>query len=182
MNQSQVVQELGVHRSTISRELKRNRMCSGKYHASNADNQSTKRRKQSKQDYRLIEQDKLLQDQIESLLNPLVSPEVIGHMLGIHHQTIYSWINRSRPDLLALLPQRGRKRRRYGSKRTKKQGWTQSVRSIHDMNQSQVVWEGDTVVGCRSKARILTHVEQSSLYLRADVMSNGTADAGTNNS
>lgn len=176
MSQSQVATQLGVHRSTISRELKRNRMCSGKYHANNAHNQSTERRRQSKQGYRLIEHDAQLQGQIESLLNPLVSPEVVGHILRIHHQTIYSWINRSRSDLLPLLPQRGRKRRRYGSKRAKKQGWTQNVRSIHDMNQSQVVWEGDTVVGRASKTRILTHVEQSSLYLRADVIPSGTAD------
>lgn len=176
LNQSQIAEQLGVHRSTISRELQRNRMSSEKYHAPHAHNKSRKRRRNSKKEYLLIEHNPQLQKQIELLLNPLVSPEVIGHILGIHHQTIYSWITRSHPELLVQLPQRGRKRRRYGSRRSKKQGWTRHVRSIHDMSSSPLVWEGDTILGS-TKTRILTHVEQTSLFLRADVIPNGTADA-----
>ena len=142
-NQSQIAHELGVHRSTISRELQRNRMTSGKYHACNAHNQARERRQHAKVRYRKI--DTVFGAQLAVALHPLVSPEVVAHQYGIHHQTIYSWVYRDRPDLLSRLPQRGRKRRRYGSKRAKKQGWTRHVRSIHERPNSTLAWEGDTI-------------------------------------
>lgn len=171
--QSQIARELGVHRSTISRELKRNQKPQGGYHAWNADIQATRRRREAKVAYRKI--DTVLGTKIAAQLHPLVSPEVVAYTLGIHHQTIYAWVYRERPDLLQQLPQRGRKRRRYGSKRAKKQGWTRLVRSIHDRPVSIVSWEGDTIKG-RTRARVLTHVECTSLYTRADLMLDGTAD------
>lgn len=173
-NQAAIARELGVHRSTITRELQRNRTQTGKYHARNAHNQAQARRKQSKVRYRKI--DRVLGTQIAVQLHPLVSPEVVAHQCGIHHQTIYSWVYRDRPDLLARLPQRGRKRRRYGSKRAKKQGWTQRVRSIHERPDSTLAWEGDTIKG-KTRSRVLTHVERTSLYTRADLMPDGTADS-----
>jgi IS30 family transposase len=112
---------------------------------------------------------------IAKQLHPLVSPEVVAYRTGIHHQTIYSWLYRERQDLLLLLPQRGRKRRRYGLKRTKKQGWTRLVKSIHDRPESALSWEGDTVKGS-TESQLLTHVERHSLYTRADLIPNGTAD------
>jgi len=173
-NQSQIASELGVHRSTISRELQRNRMPSGKYHACNAHNQASERRRHAKVRYRKI--DTVFGAQLAAALHPLVSPEVIAHQYSIHHQTIYSWVYRDQPDLLPQLPQRGRKRRRYGSKRAQKQGWTRHVRSIHDRPDSTLAWEGDTIKG-KTRHRILTHVERTSLYTRADLMPDGTADS-----
>lgn len=174
LNQSQIAKELGVHRSTISRELRRNQKPRGGYHALSADIQARARRRHSKVLYRKI--DTALGFSIASRLNPLVSPETVAHERGIHHQTIYTWIYRDRRDLLEQLPQRGRKRRRYGSKRTKKQGWTRLVKSIHDQPSTPLSWEGDTIKG-KTRARILTHVERTSLYTRADLMPDGTADS-----
>jgi transposase, IS30 family len=173
MSQSSIARELGVHRSTISRELKRNTRVLG-YHSAHADRLTRKRRRESKHSYRLLENNQALADLVEALLDPLISPEVIGHELEICHETIYAWISRSRPDLLPRLPQRGRKRRRYGSKRAVKQGWTKHVRSIDDRTE-ETGWEGDTVVGS-SRARILTHVDRISLFTVADLMPDGTAD------
>lgn len=173
-NQSQIATELNVHRSTISREIGRNQKPRGGYHAWNAHSQARTRRQYSKASYRKIKE--VLAARIATELHPLVSPEVIAHRLGIHHQTIYSWLYRDRPELLVQLPQRGRKRRRYGSKRAKKQGWTRLVRSIDDRPTTLVAWEGDTVKG-KTRARMLTHVERTSLYTRADLMPDGTADA-----
>jgi len=173
---ARIARELGVHRSTVGRELKRNRMKSGKYHPWNAQVQARQRRRNSKKCYRLIENNQALQSKIVKRLNPLISPEVVAHELGLHHQTIYSWIYQSRTDLLNQLPQRNRKRRRYGSKRAQKQGWTRSVRTIHDREDTDISWEGDTIRG-KGLARVLTHVERGSLYLQADLLPNGTADA-----
>lgn len=90
------------------------------------------RRRKSKAAYRKIENDPALAVRIEARLHPLVSPEVIAREEGVCHDTIYEWIYRSRPDLKRLLPHRGKNRRRYGSKREMKQGWTRDVRSIRE--------------------------------------------------
>ncbi len=112
---------------------------------------------------------------IEALLEPLVSPEVVAHMVGIHHQTIYTWVYRSRPDLRALLPYHGKKRRRYAQKREKYSGWTKFVHPIDERIETNLSWEGDTVKG-GTRPQLLTHVERTSLYTRADLIPDGTAD------
>lgn len=113
---------------------------------------------------------------MEALLHPLVSPKVIGHCLGLHHQTIYEWIYRSRPDLRERLPYQGKKRRRYGKKREKYSGWTRKECPIAERVDDTLSWEGDTIKGS-TRHRILTHVDRSSLYLRADLIPDGTADS-----
>jgi len=163
-------------KGSISREIKRNSDENGEYHVSFADRQAKERRKKSKQKYRLIENDLELSKTIEKRLEPLISPEVIAHDLKIHHQTIYSWLYRTRRDLLSQLPQRGRKRRKYGSYRAINVGWTQTAKSIHNRVDLDLNWEGDTVRG-KTKPKLLTHVERKSLYLIADLISDGTADA-----
>lgn len=50
------------------------------------------------------------------------------------------------------------------------------MKSIHERPESDLAWEGDTVKGS-TKPKLLTHVEQTSLYTRADLLPSGTADA-----
>lgn len=97
-------------KGSVSREIKRNSSDSGEYFAPSANRLARERRKNSKQKYRLIENDINLSRLIEEKLEPLVSPEVIAHEFGIHHQTVYFWLYRTRLDLLPQLPQRCRKR------------------------------------------------------------------------
>ena len=163
-------------KGTISREIKRNRGNNGEYFAPTANRLARERRKRSKQKYRLIENDLVLSRAIEEKLEPLISPEVIAHEFGIHHKTIYSWLYRTRTDLLPQLPQRGRKRRKYGSYREINTGWTKTAKSIHDRIELNLNWEGDTVRG-NTKPKLLTHVERKSLYLVADLLPDGTAEA-----
>jgi IS30 family transposase len=163
-------------KGSISREIARNKNSNGEYFVNTADYRTKERRKKSKYRYRLIENDSSLRKRIEKLLEPLTSPEMVAHMLGIHHQTIYSWLYRERRDLLSRLPQRGRKRRRYGSYREINTGWTKTAKSIHDRVELDLNWEGDTVQG-KTKSKLLTHVERKSLYTLADLLPNGTADA-----
>jgi IS30 family transposase len=175
-SQTDIARTIGVHRSTVSRELKINKTPRGRYFCSYAQTVASKRRKESKKDYRKIENDPILEAKIEARLCPLVSPEVVAHELGIVHETIYAWMARSRRNLYPQLAQRGRKRRRYGSKRALKQGWTKHVRSIDERPETLYAWEGDTVKG-KTKSRLLTHVERESLFTLADLMPNGGADA-----
>lgn len=170
-----IAKELGVHVSTISREVRRNRSRCG-YNARHASWKALRNRADAKRAARRIENDPVLAQRIESLLHPLCSPETVAHAVGIAHETIYAWIARSRHDLYPRLPQRGRKRRRYGSKRALKIGWTQHVRPIDERIETRESWEGDTMKG-KGLARLLTHVERTSLYTVVDVLPRGTADA-----
>lgn len=50
------------------------------------------------------------------------------------------------------------------------------MRSIHERPDSTLTWEGDTITG-KTRYRIVTHVERTSLYTRADLIPDGTADS-----
>lgn len=167
---------IGKDKSAVFYEVKRNGGSDGAYDARRADTRARKRRRESKYPARKIENDPLLAAFIESRLEPLVSPEVVAHEACIAHETIYAWLERSRPDLKCKLPHRNRKRRRYGLKRAVKQGWTRSVRSIDERVRKGENWEGDTIRGS-TRARVLTHVEGASLFTIADLMPDGTADS-----
>lgn len=174
-SRSHIANSLGVHPSTIGRELKRNPRKNG-YHATHADVVAIQRRKGSKLKYRKIEQDNSLRRQIVRMLNPLVSPETVAHEVNIHHQTIYSWIRRSEPQLKILLPFKGRKRRRYSTKRQEKQGWTKNVHGIDERPDTHISFEGDTVKG-GTKPQLLTHVDMKSLFTLVHKIPDGTADS-----
>lgn len=167
-SQRNAAKELGINQSSVSRELKRNRTIGGSYHAAHAALLARARRKESKCAYRKIEHDQNLQARIVARLHPLISPEVIAHDEAVSHETIYAWIYRSRPDLKVRLPQRGKKRRHYGSKRQQKQGWTRNVRSIELRSQEAVErsaighFEGDTVRG--KSGALLTLTDRKSRY------------------
>jgi IS30 family transposase len=172
--QQEIALVLGFTKGAISKEIQRNRDDDGIYRAHSARRKTRERRLNSKLQYRLIENNHDLIKEIRKQIHPLISPEVIAHNLGIHHQTIYSYIYRTEPKLKAKLPYRGKKRRKYGFKRGQKIGWTTKVKSFRD-NPDTTYWEGDTIKG-QTKSRILTHVEYQSLYLKADLIKDGGAD------
>lgn len=170
---------LGVHRSTISREMRRS---PAEYRAIAADKHAVRLRHTSKKKRRKIENNGKLETEIILLLRKGHSPEQISRKLKcVSDDAIYSWIKRSRKDLAVLLPQRGRKRHVYGKNTGEVQGWTKSVRSIETRPQiaekrSRVGdWEGDTIEG-RDRARLLVYVDRRSRFIVAKLMPNGTAD------
>lgn len=177
--QSECARSLGVHRSTISREIKRSET---EYRAIAADKHATGLREDSKQAERKIENDKLLALRIFRLLKKGRSPEQISEEIKVvSDETIYTWIKRTRKDFSVLLPQRGRVRHRYGKDTSEVQGWTKFIRSIE--TRPQIVerrgrigdWEGDTIVG-RDRARLLVHVDRKSRFIAARIVPNGSAD------
>lgn len=172
---SEISEHIGKDKGAVWREVRRNKDPDGIYRVWSADRRAKEKRKYSKVEYRKIENSATLRRGIEAELDPLVSPEVVAHEVGVVHETIYAWIYRSRPDLKAKLPRFGKKRRKYGSKRGKKQGWTANVRSIDERVEEDENWEGDTVRGSTS-AGLLTHVERSSLFTAVDHLGECTAD------
>lgn len=173
--QKDIADTLGFTKGAISKEINRNKDDDGVYRFHHAVKRARERRRQSKIRYRKIENNTELKKEVDKMIHPLVSPEVVGHILDIHHQTIYSYIYRSKPSLKTKLPYKGKKRRKYGSKRGQKIGWTTKVKSFRD-NPDNTYWEGDTIKG-KTKSRVLTHVENQSLFLKADLIPDGTADS-----
>jgi len=177
--QSECARLLGVHRSTISRELKRS---PGEYRVASAEKHASSLRNGSKRAQRKIESSRTLGIRIVRLLNLGRSPEQISEEIGfVSDDAIYAWIERSRKDLAVLLPQRGKVRHRYGKDTGEVQGWTKLVRNIG--TRPKIVekrirvgdWEGDTIVG-RDRARLLVHVDRKSRFIVSKIMPNGSAD------
>lgn len=102
-------------------------------------------------------------------------------MKQVSDETIYTWVERSRKDLVTLLPQRGKVRHVYGKSTGEVRGWTKLVKNIEtrpkvvEARSSVGDWEGDTIVG-RDRARLLVHVDRRSRFIVADIMANGGAD------
>jgi len=172
--QAEIAEVLARSPGTVSRELKRNSKPNGQYGARYAQMAAKLVRKRAKISSKKIENDQAMEERIVARLHPLVSPEVIAHDEPVCPETIYAWLSRSRPELKCLLPQRGRKRRRYGSKREKKQGWTQNVRCLDERpkgaeNRSRLKhFEGDTIR--LEGGAILTHTDRKSRLEVAHLM------------
>ncbi len=93
---TQIGKELGFDRSTISREIKRNSKGKDRiYKVSWANKQAKDRRKLSKVNYRIIDNDLKKKKKIRDCLKKDWSPEQIAGTLGLtSHMTIYRFIGR----------------------------------------------------------------------------------------
>jgi transposase, IS30 family len=170
-----IARRLGRHRSTIYRELGRNRDSRG-YSAVRAQRRADKRRslrsRRSKMD-----RPKLRREVCQGL-ECYWSPEQIAGRLNrwrnrrtcgrVSHQTIYDWM-RGQPDRLywqSFLRFRGKRRRRR-DRRGKLPRTVEITRRPAAVNQRNRYgdWEGDTVVGPPRKSVLVTHVERKSGYL-----------------
>lgn len=184
-DQNDTAERLARSSSSICREIERNSKADGSYSAQYAHKKTKQRRKESKQSSRIIENDSDLTIKLEERLDPLCSPETIvqDDDIDVCFETIYAWIRRSRPDLKLKLPYRGKKRRKYGTKRAIKQGWTSSVRDIDERPESVEKredlydWEGDTVHGKKERpGNLLTYTERVSRFEVAILIAQRTCD------
>lgn len=175
---NEIGRELGFHRTTIQREVLRNKDIDGGYQTREAEKKSKIRRLKSKEKCRKIDNDTELQKFILKYLKQEWSPEQIdGTYKNVSFMTIYRYLNRNKP-LKKYLRRGGKKRRRYGT-RSIQSRFQASKRSIHDRcidKRSIGNWEGDTIVGKERKLRIITHLDVASGYLVAK-LSDATADA-----
>ena len=131
MSQKAIANELGVHPSTVSRELRRNTPArgrlAGQYLASNAQRRTIKRH-QEKPKYRVFGDAMKLAIK-DSLMKERWSPEFISRChpgVSVSHEWIYKWIwsckfsnriqDRSYTDLYEYL-RHGRRRRKRGNRR-----------------------------------------------------------------
>jgi IS30 family transposase len=169
-NQSEIARQLGRHRSTISRELKRNSArWDGHYRPSKAIERTAGRRSRSRRNQRFTRSDLR---RVETQLRELWSPEQIcGRLRGslsISHETIYRHVWRDRL-LGGLRGARKRRRKRYGAydSRGRLAGKKHiSERPLAAHLRSEIGhWEIDTVIGKGDQHCLVTVVDRKTGYV-----------------
>lgn len=184
-----IAKRLGRHRSTLSRELKRNlplfnTVC---YRANRAQLKSDNRKQISHQRDRL--RNTGLQEYIEIKLKEGWTPEIIagrliieGSGLVTNYESIYQWIYADRRDLIFYLARSHRKRKKRGSAVNK--------RAIRIPNRVSIAnrpfeitnrlepghWEADTAVSRQSKAALAIVIERTSRLCRLTLLEAKTAE------
>ncbi len=179
--QKEIAKMIGVHPSTICRELKRGRGERGRDYwviQSQKRAEQLQKEKSQKAHFKLTEESGKL---IERYLLKQYSPEQIAATLKHKHQkdisyvTIYKYIyiNRlSEGDLYKQLRHKGKRRTKYGSRRKSR---IKDRVSIH--NRPEIVkqktrvgdFEIDTIIGKGKKGAIVTMVDRASMYLKLSI-------------
>lgn len=184
---------LGKHRTTIWREFERNGSENGKYYARKAKRLTKERRIKANKRFKKLERNPWLRNHVVKRLKRYWSPEQIAGRLKRRHKTdrtkrigkdsIYKFVYSKRKDLVKYLRcQKGKYRRRYGTRIREKQREALKKRRIdqrpHVVETRQRIgdWEGDTMVGQDKKPAILTHTERKSGLIFADKLERATAE------
>ncbi len=183
---SQIAVELNRHRSTIYRELYRNRD-SWRYRSYAAHQSALRRRRKARRAAQLSRP--RLYDYVDQKLRLYWSPEQIAHRIRIDfpndssmrvcHETIYRFILRQAQGYIRLLRQANR-RNRYawrGKKRFKRIRNTKSIEQRPVEVEPRIRcgdWEADSVRGS-SAVGLATQVERSTRYLIAARLSDRKA-------
>ena len=174
--QKMIAERLCRHKSTVSRELKRNRDVNGYYFAGVAVEKTKERRK------RIIPTKftDIVKDVIKEKLEIGWSPEQISahlkkeHSASISYELIYRYVDKDRKSggtLYTLLPHRGQKYKKRNIK-TRRKIWKSAVkrksiseRPAKDSLKKEVGhWEGDTVESKGHRGGIATIVDMKSRY------------------
>ena len=184
-NQTQIAVEVGVHKSTISRELTRNRGRCG-YRPQQAQRRASERQ-------RAHDRTRITPEQwrhIEALIEQQWSPEQIHGRLRLEQQPPVSpeWIYRhlradkaAGGDLYLHLRCQKRRRKKYG--KTSVKGHLPNRRSIDqrpavvDRKNRLGDWEADTMIGRHHQQALVTLVERKSKLTRIAKVTRNTAAA-----
>ena len=178
--QSQIADHLGVHKSTISRELRRNSTLSGAYIPAFAHRKSLARRDRRKQGH--ISNTTWVW--VKWLLKNDWSPEQISLWLyqydqtRISHEWIYQFVYKNKAkggDLYTHLRSKKKRRLRYGSYKWRS-GPVKNRVSIDE--RAEIVnkrtrlgdWEVDTIIGKNRKNAIVSITERTARYTRLAIV------------
>ena len=164
----QIASKLGVHKFTISRELKR---CQNGYSAALAQEQYDHKAKQKGRKSRLTPE---LKKEIENCLKSSWSPEQIyGHYQleqkpMVAFKTIYNWLYAGLIDLnLSVLRRKGKTRQPKETRGTFRIGTSIAKRPKEVRNRETFgYWELDTVVSSRGKSKgcLTTFLERKTRF------------------
>ena len=165
-DQTQIAKVLDRHKSTISRELSRNRGLKG-YRPKQACATATKRSEKSRN---AATMPPWVAEQAACLLKLQWSPEQIAGKLPVSHETLYQHVYSDKArggTLWKNLRCQKQKRKRYAGGRDRRGQIPHrrplSDRPSHIEARKQVGhWECDTVIGANHKGAIVTMVERKS--------------------
>ena len=182
-NQTEIAAVIFTHKSTVSRELGRNKGLRG-YRPKQAHHQALSRRRHSRK--RISEETWEL---IETKLQMDWSPEQVSgwlrrhHAIQISHEWIYQYIladKQAGGDLYRHLRCQKKRRKRYGS--YDRRGKLPNRVSIEErpaiVEERQRIgdWEVDTIIGKRHRQAIVTLTERKSRYGLLAKVDQRTAD------
>jgi len=181
----QAAKLLGIHHTTLSRELRRNAAVrsSQRYHPGDAQRKAKAKRWNANQRFRKIAPGGGLERLLVTKIRDLKwAPEqcagwlrTFRRSLYVCAQTIYDWIYRTRHDLVGYLHCAKGKYRRTRQARLRRDQRAELVAPRHISRRPRSVerrgryghWEGDTVHGAGKSGYIATFVERKSGYLLA---------------
>ena len=185
-NCTQIAVELGRHRSSISREIKRNASLRG-YKANAADAKAHTRQSQRRNAKEFTAQH---WETVDALIRLEISPQQITNRLmleqgfGISCETIYQRILRDKQaqgDLAQYLRCQKSRRKRYGSGRERRGSIKGRVcieqrPKVVDQKSRIGDLEGDTMIGKNHQGAIVTLVDRKSRYTFARQVDFKTSD------
>jgi len=193
LTQKKAAELLDKTASAVCQELKRNPADTKTgYSARQAKVNAKQKRIEANQRFRKIENNIWLRNYIIRNTKKYWSPEQISGRIKlkwpdnqerqISKDSIYDFLYEKRKDLIKYLRcQKGKYRRRYGTRIREKQREATKKKRINErpaeVETRKIIghWEGDTIVGS-DKQHILTHVERKSGKLLADKLERGTAE------
>ena len=182
-SKTQIAKEIGVDRTTIHREIKRNRNRNSKVYDPNLAHEKYKRRMHEKPK-RVRFTDEMKQLAREKLEKKQWRPEQITGRLRLEgidmvsHEWLYQWIYRDKllgGKLYRNLPHRGRKR----LKRANKNDYRGQIPQRVDISQRPAVVdersrlgdiEADTVIGRGRSGNLVTMTERKTGFLWAELV------------
>jgi len=183
-----IARQLRKHRTTVWRERQRGKGANDRYYVRKANQLAKERRIKANSRFRKIENNKYLKRYIVKKLRKYWSPEQIAGRWNEQHKkkriakdTVYKFIYEKRKDLVRYLRcQKGKYRRRYGTRIREKQREELKKKRIDQRPQEAELrlkighWEGDTIWG-KDRQQILTHLERKSGLILADKLEAVTA-------
>jgi IS30 family transposase len=179
-DQTQIAKLLDRHKSTISRELRRNSGSRG-YRPKQACERSVERAQNSRNAPTIAP---WIREEACTLLCLQWSPQQIASKLPISHETLYQHVYADKAQGGALwknLRCQKQKRKRYAGGRERRGQIPHrrplSDRPLHVQARKQVGhWECDTVIGANHKGAVVTMVERKSGYAVLAKVANKTSE------
>jgi len=189
-SQNDIAEFIGVHKSTITRELQRNTGLRG-YRPRQAHQKAMERMRAAAKHIRFTP---YVKNKVESLLGLDFSPDQISNYLYLHHhirishERIYQhiWADKQLGgDLYKhLRTGRRKKRKRYGNRDNRGQipdrRGIEERPDIVDKKARIGDWEIDTIIGKNHKGAIITAVERKTLYTCISHVTSRKADIVAN--
>jgi len=184
--------QLGMNKSSVTREIARYSDDDKIYRGSSAHKKYLANRKKSKEEHRKIQNDSVLEKHIRERLKERDSPEQIAGRIrrenkiqSISGETIYWWIFNEVPELkkcLRRIGHKGKYRRKRGTKIREKARERAKIKRIDERPLEVETrerigdYEGDTIIGKDKTKRLLSNVERRSGYGMLDKLDFVTAE------